>query len=126
LEWSNKIRSKIIGSYYVDSPNNDTFIDIAKFTNWAISGGKKLKTLNRLQETIYESRPDLQSAYPVSTSNFYQEFSFWLKNFGKKEIILENKYEFIINILMCFCISKYYLLMCFCIDFFFFYLKLKQ
>lgn len=99
LEWSKKIRSKIIGSYFVDSPNNDTFIDITKFTNWAISGGKKIRTLNRLQETIYESRPDLQSAYPIGASNFYQDFSSWLKNFGKNEISLENKYEFIINIL---------------------------
>ena len=99
LEWSNKIRSKIIGQYYVDSPNNDIYIDIDKFVGWAKSGGKKLKTLNRLEETIYNSRPDLQQAYPSNDSTFNQGFTRWLNNFGKEEMHLESKYDFILNII---------------------------
>lgn len=99
LDWSNKVKSKIIGNYYLDTQNNDAYIDTIKFKNWATSFGKRVTILNRLEETIYLSRPDLTTAFPANSINFKQDFSKWFGSFGINEIFLENKYEFISNIL---------------------------
>ena len=99
LIWSNKVRCKIIGKYLFDSQSKDSHINVEEFTQWATSLGEEVTSLNRLEETIYLSRPDVKSSYPISSSTFKFDFYTWLINFGINEIYLEDKYEFITNIL---------------------------
>ena len=99
LKWSNTVRSIIIGRYLLDSQSNDAFINRDSFTQWATASGQRVTSLNRLEEVIYLSRPDLESSYPRGSSNFKNNFDVWLKHYGLNEITLEDKYEFISNLL---------------------------
>jgi hypothetical protein len=98
LHWSNKVKARIIGKYYSDSQNNDASIDSLKFTKWATSPGSRVKSLNRLQEVIYLSRDDIQLAYPIESLNF-NGFSGWVVKHGVGELLMEDKYKFITDIL---------------------------
>ena len=99
LNWSNKVRSRIIGRYLFDSQSKDSFINVEEFIQWATSLGEEVTSLNRLEEVIYLSRPDVKSTYPSNSPTFKFDFDTWLINFGINEITLEDKYGFITNII---------------------------
>ena len=50
LNWSNKVRSRIIGKYLFDSQSKDSFINVEEFIQWATSLGEEVTSLNRLED----------------------------------------------------------------------------